>query len=221
MANKQSITQALLQLKHLPNCPITDDNVSQIVEQYTSDMIDIPDEVVGAAVIYYRTNPNPFFPTSGQLRDKAIELLLMAMNVPTASHAWAQLLSAVRFLDSEMCPECERLFRAVDGLTGGDYWDAIHAYQKHTGTCEVYSRGGFKEVYDHPIVEEIVFEMGGRDRLLEGDIGVCRSLFLKGYTEIVTRKIKRASLPVPVREVVGRIADVQGKIKMLAEGFEK
>lgn len=219
MANKETVTQALRQLKHLPGCPITDDNVAQIVEQYTSDLMDIPDEIMSAAVIHYRTNPSPFFPTSGQLREKATELLLLAMNVPTAAQAWAQVISAVRFADSVMCPECERLFHAVDGTIGNDYWDAIHAYREHTDTCEVYTKGGYKEVYDHPIVEDIVFDMGGRDRLLEGDISVCRSLFLKGYNEIVTRKIKMATMPLPVKEVVNRIAGDQ--IKMLANGMDK
>lgn len=219
MATKQEITKALQELQHLPNSPIHDMNVERIVAQYEADLGDVPGEILGAAVIHYRTSPTPFFPTSGQLREKATELLLLAMNIPTAGQAWAQLIAAVRMVDSLWCKEGERLFHGADNKTGGEYWDAIFAYRAHMETCETCEQGGYREVYEHPVVEKIVLEMGGRDRLLDGDISVCRSLFIRGYNEQVQRHVKLATMAAPVRETVNRITGTQ--MQRLADGMAK
>ena len=219
MATKQTITQALRNLAHLPNSPITKDNVAQLVDQYHLDLGDLPDNILEAAVIHYRTNET-FFPGSGDLRKKATELLLISMNVPTAHQAWAQVISAVRYKDTVWCTECEKLFNDVEGKTGNEYWDAIHAYRKHTDSCEDYEKGGYAEVYDHPVVEQIVAEMGGRDRLVEGDISVSRSLFIRGYNEIVLQKTKLATMAAPVKDTVMKLQSAS-QIGLLADRMGK
>lgn len=223
MANKQEITQALMGLQHLPNSPIHDMNVAQIVAQYEADLGDIPGEILGAAVIHYRTSSSPFFPTSGQLREKAVELLLLAMNIPTAGQAWAQVINANRFVDSVWCEEGARLFHGADGKTGGEYWEALLDYKLHMENCTACTQGGFKEVYDHPVVEQIVKELGGSDTLLNGDISVCRSHFIRGYNELVQRHVKLQTMAKPVREAVRMIEAGQTilPIKQLAGGMRK
>ena len=220
MADRTQITKALLDLQYLPNSPITDINVEKIVAQYEQDLGDLPGDILGAAVIHYRTGGNQFFPTSGQLREKATELLLLAMDVPTAAQAWAQVLGAVRMVDSVWCEDGERLFHGADDQTGGAYWAAIFAYRSHQETCKACEQGGFKEVYDHPVVARVVEMMGGRERITDGDISVCRSLFVRGYNEIVLRETKIATMAKPVKETVQNL-QAGRQMQLLAGGMKK
>lgn len=219
MANTQTITRILTELQHLPNSPINDANVGRIIEQYTCDLEDIPDDILAAAAIYYRTGTNQFFPTSGQLREKATDIYLTAMDVPTPHQAWAQVLVAPRIRQAELCAEGERLFIAAEKATGAGYWDALGAYGQHKDTCEECMAGGYAEVYDHPVVAQVVQMLGGRDRILTDNLPADRAQFLKGYADIVMRQTKLATMAAPVKETVGRLAS--GQMKALADGMKK
>lgn len=219
MATKSDVLNLLLEIQHLPKSPITQENTEQIVDMYTADLQDIPADVLAAAGVHYRTSPNPFFPSTGQLREKATELLLLAMNIPSASEAWNQVMTAVRFVDSVWCADGASLYSAIDGKQGREYWDALFAYKQHSETCEKCERGGFREVYSHPIVERIVRSMGGRDRILTDNLTADRSQFIKAYAEIAAREVTRATLPDTVRQTVASIASE--KIQMLADGMTR
>ena len=213
MASKSMVIQVLTGLQHLPNCPITDANVDRIIDQYEYDLADISDAILAAAADHYRTTA-VFFPGSGALREKATEIFLAALDVPTALEAWAQVISAIRFVDSCMCNVCVSTYAEIEGKIGRAYWDALDAYARHTENCQVYQQGGFKEVYSSKIVKDIVEEMGGRDRLLTDNLTADRSQFIRGYNERITAKIKRATMAAPVKQVVSTLA---GDYKLLAD----
>lgn len=219
MATIATITRILTELQHLPNCPITDMNIERIVEQYAVDLADIPDDILGAATIHYRTGGNQFFPTSGQLREKATDMYLTAMNVPTPHQAWAQVLSAPRIKQTALCDEGERLFREGERQTGGAYWAALKAYGDHKDSCDECQSGGYQEVYDHPVVAQVVAMLGGRDRILTDNLAADRAQFLKGYADIVMRQTKLATMAEPVKRMVGQIAGEQ--MKALADGMRR
>lgn len=219
MTTKKDIALILKDLQHLPNSPIHDMNIDRIVEQYHVDLGDLPGDVLTAAAIHYRTSPNPFFPTSGQLREKATDLMLLSMGVPTAAEAWAQVLTAIRLVDSVHCESGYELWKATDGKANGEYWAAIFAYRQHLDTCQECAQGGFREVYSHPVVANVVKRLGGRDQILTDNLTADRAQFIRAYTEIVAQETKKAALPEPVKEAVASIAGQQ--MKALAEGMTK
>lgn len=213
MANKNEIAQALTSLQNLPGSPITPANVGEIVNQYNEDLGDIPADILIASVLMYRAGANPFFPTSGQLREKATELMLISMGVPTAAEAWAQVKRASITVTSHWCDEGARLRDEVVGKAGNNYWTAIHKYGTHMDNCdqcrEIYTR----EVYDHPAVKNAVDRIGGRAVILTGNDTADKAHFMRAYTEIIQTQTRVATLPQPIRD---RLA-ISEPIMLLAE----
>lgn len=220
MADERDITRALLELQHLPNSPITDQNVRQVSQQYEADLGDIPAEILQAAVFSYRTSGNPFFPTSGQLREKATELLLISMDIPTASMAWSQVLAAPRIKQTMLCDDGERLFRIAEREIGGAYWIALERYSTHKDACAECQSGGYQEVYEHPLVARVVEMLGGRDRILTDNLTADRSQFIRAYTEIVMRETKLATMAPAVKETVQAL-QANSQMRQLGEGLRK
>jgi hypothetical protein len=218
MANKDDVTRALLGLQHLANSPIKDTNVSKIVAQYQADLEDLPADILHAAVVHYRTSPSPFFPTSGQLREKATELLLLAMDVPTAAQAWAQVLEAPR-LESVVCNIGNLLYQAVDTASPDDYWTLVMEYKLHCDKCDTCKTGVTYEHYDHPIVARVVKKLGGRERILTDNLPADRAQFIRAYMDIVMRETKKATMPKQLKNAVDQIAAQQ--MALLTEGMER
>lgn len=216
MANKSELTTILSSMRSLPMSPFTDpDSVDVVINQYVDDLGDIEYPILKAAAQHYRTSANPFFPTSGQLREKATDLLLLSMGVPTAAEAWANVLDAEQYKPREYCQTGYDMRESYNSTNGN-----LVAYIRHESECEICGKvGGFVEVYQHPVVSRVVQMLGGRKNLLTDNLAADRSQFIRAYNEIVTRETKKMSLPEPVKEAVGFIAS--GQIKALADGMKK
>ena len=220
MSSKSDVTIALMQLRSLANSPITDGNVAQIVENYFDDLQDIAPDLLAAAVQQYRASANAFFPSSGQLRDKATELQLLAMSVPTAAEAWAQVQKAYQYQEPVSCEEGARLRSATQAT--GNYWVALGIYANHLDTCTICTKGGYSERYDHPAVARVVELLGGRDMLMTENEVADRAKFFESYNAIVKRETLKFSLPTQAREYVQtKQLEAGNATKLLAERLSK
>lgn len=215
MATKLEISKSLNTMRHLPKSPITDMNVAEIVEQYHYDLCDVQSDILDAAVVHYRTSANPYFPTSGQLREKAMDLILLAMGVPTAGEAWVQVNNSLVHRETVVCEIGDRLRK--DAESGIGYWSAVFALRDHENKCPLCQPGGIVEQYSHPVVARIVDRLGGRDRILTGEAVADRSQFIRAYNEIVVSETKKMSLPTQVKETIGAIAS--GQVALLVSGL--
>lgn len=222
MSSKSDVTIALMQLRSLANSPITDWNVAQIVENYFNDLQDIAPDLLAAAVQQYRASANAFFPSSGQLRDKATELQLLAMNVPTAAEAWAQVQRAYRYQEPVSCEKGARLRRDCETATHFEYMSSIVNYKSHLEQCTICKKGGYSERYDHPAVARVVELLGGRDMLMTENEVADRAKFFESYNAIVKRETLKFSLPTQAREYVEtKQLEASNATKLLAERLSK
>lgn len=221
MANKQDIHDALMKLKSLASSPITSENVAQIVELYYSDLQDLSAELLAAAVQQYRASSNAFFPSSGQLRDKATELQMLTMGVPTAAEAWAQVQRAYQYREAVYCDE-GALLRSQCETDPQNYFAHLLGYSRHLDNCSVCEKGGFAEYYDHPAVENVVKLLGGREMLMTDNEVADRAKFFESYNAIIKRETMKAALPTQAREYVEtRQIGSEKSVKLLAERLSK
>ena len=201
MATTQAIARVLSEMKYLANSPMTEANTKKITDLYASDLSDIPENLLEAAARHYRTTEQ-FFPQSGALRQKAMELMVDAMEIPTAAEAWGYVLTAIKSRPSVDCDEGARLRKDIDGKSAGEYWRALWAHDAHVKDCQYCSRGGTVEDYQHPAVTETVRLLGGRALLLTDNSVSDRARFVQAYDEIVGREKKRAIMHHEVKEFV-------------------
>ena len=201
MATTQIIARVLIDMQYLANSPVTPGNTHTLVENYSKDLSDIPPELLEAAATHYRTTET-FFPQSGALRQKALELMTAAMRIPTAAEAWGYVMSAPRYLSAVDCEEGNRLRKEIDGKIGGEYWTALRNHDIHFDACGICSRGGYTEDFKHPAVAETVRLLGGRDRLLTDQPTSDRARFIEAYNQIVNRETKQAIMHTDVKEFV-------------------
>ena len=128
MATKEQISKLLMEIRHLANSPISGSNVAQIVDIYHSDLHDIDTDLLNAAIVHYRTGASPFFPSSGQIREKATELQLLAMGIPTAAEAWAQVQNAWQYREAVFCETGANIRNSyLENQTVGE----LREYDKH------------------------------------------------------------------------------------------
>lgn len=221
MSSKSDVTIALMQLRSLANSPITDGNVAQIVENYFNDLQDIAPDLLAAAVQQYRASANAFFPSSGQLRDKATELQLLAMNVPTAAEAWAQVQRAYQYQEPVYCEEGAGLRNQCEA-DAANYFSHLFSYSRHIEQCTICTKGGYSERYDHPAVARVVELLGGRDMLMTDNEVADRAKFFESYNAIVKRETLKFSLPTQAREYVQtKQLEASNATKLLAERLSK
>ena len=219
MSTKNTVSELLLSIAHLPNSPFNGANVSQIVEMYYHDLQDIDDELLSAAVVHYRTGATPFFPSSGQIREKATELQLLAMGIPTAAEAWAQVQNAWQYREAVFCEAGAHIRNSyLENQTVGE----LREYDRHLLNCPVCDVGGFAERYDHPAVANVVKLLGGRDMLLTDNEPADRAKFFEAYNAIVKRETLKASLPTVARQFVEtKQLEARQATKLLAERLSK
>jgi hypothetical protein len=201
MATTQTIARVLVEMRYLANSPMTDSNTKEIVNSYSGDLSDIPENLLDAAARHYRTTER-FFPQAGALRQKAMELMVDAMDIPTAAEAWGYVLTAHKTRAAIDCEEGAELRRAIDGKAAGEYWRALWAHEAHIKVCGYCSRGGTAEDYQHPAVERTVQLLGGRSLLLTDNAAADRARFIQAYDEIVGREKRRAIMHREVKEFV-------------------
>ena len=201
MATTQAIARVLVEMKYHANSPMTKGNTKEIVNSYSGDLSDIPENLLEAAAKHYRTTER-FFPQAGALRQKAMELMVDAMEIPTAAEAWGYVLTAIKSRPAIDCKEGARLRSEIDGKAAGEYWRALWEHDKHVKDCQYGSRGGSVEDYHHPAVERTVQLLGGRSLLLTDNSVSDRARFIQAYDEIVGREKKRAIMHHEVKEFV-------------------
>lgn len=216
MTTHNEITTLLERLAYLPNSPIHDGNVEAVVESFVTVLDEFPLEMLSAAVDYYLAT-GTFFPTPGQLREKVVELWVMAADIPTAGEAWGYVLDARRWSGAIWCSEGARLRDAVGG-TGAEYWDGIAALDEHTSSCSGCKGPGDVHDYRHPAVSETVRRLGGLGNIFTGNLPADRSRFIEAYRDVVAQETRQLSMPQQVRSFVEeqRAQLVSGQVGLLA-----
>ena len=198
MANKAEVSAILALVSNLPNCPLTGarDHDALVVETYFLVLKDFSFEHLKAAIAQY-LGAGTFFPTPGNLREAALDLVLSARGIPTAAEAWGNVQDAEKYLEPAYCRIGWELRQsALDANAeqdGAKYNQSIHEQIIHEQTCRQCKPGGFQEVYNHPVVAEAVRRLGGRDALLTDNPAADRARFIEAYNEIVSRERKEAS----------------------------
>lgn len=217
MTTKIEISKLILPMKFYPNSPITDLNVAAVMDTFFETLSDLSFETVEAAVRQYQS-VETFFPTPGKLREIAMDLQMLAMGVPTASEAWGMVLTAERHVPSVWCEVgAELRNKAYDGYSA--------QYSRHMNECMFCKPGGFREVYDHRVVEETVKVLGGRDIIITDNPTADRARFIDAYREIVARERRKAAMLPEVKayitETRNNLLDAPNQMKQLTQGLTK
>jgi len=221
LATVKEITAQILKLQFLPNSPITDRNVSQVIATFEDALSDIPVEMLEAGVQQYMSS-EIFFPSPGALRNTCMDLIMLAMGIPTAGEAWGMILDANCWQDAEYCQEGMRLRNAA--LKSGDnYIPFMKEAIVHAGKCDICKPRHYEEQYAHPVVAETVRLLGGREALFTDNLAADRAKFVDAYRERVTLERKKIAMLPEVKEFVQQRQNllVDGKIKQLTKGMAK
>jgi hypothetical protein len=220
--NKPDTLEIVNLIKRLPNSPITDrDSLNETVNLFFAVLGDLPADMAKAATIQDLSEGNPFFPMPGVLRDKAMELQMLAAGLPTAGEAWGMVLTANRPANPVFCDEGARLRDAVNNAA--TYWSSLKEYSKHVDECETCDLGGYRENYRHAAVAETVKLLGGRDAILTDNPAADRARFLEAYREVTAREKMKMGMTPRVAEFVesSRPALVSGELKQLSARLAK
>ncbi len=208
MANKSDINKLLTVMYALPNCPIGIDNIELMIEAYHMVLKDLPGEELQAATMHYLST-GTFFPTPGQLRRTVMDLRLSASGIPTAAEAWADVGHALHYIDAHYCPEGQRIremaMDANDVHDGAGYMRALNQYSAHTRICTECQGARTEEVYCHPVVEQTVRRLGGREALFTDNAAADRARFIEAYETIIGVE----------REEFGRLPEVERWVEEL------
>lgn len=223
---RQQITELLDALQYLPNHPNTVSEKKWTVNAFEDDLTDLSFETVQAAVRQYRSTAI-FFPTSGSIREIAMDLQMLAMGIPTPTEAWGMVLTAERHIEAVSCEEMNKHQQAAENAQlhhdGGMYFEAMGFMRKHK--CDICTTGGLKEVYAHPVVAETVKLLGGRDIILTDNPTADRARFIEAYREIVSRERKKVAMLPEVKAYITekRAAqlDAGDELKLLSERMKK
>lgn len=225
MATRNELLEVVNLIKDLPNSPIRDAaSLENTVKLFTAVLEDLPAEMVKVATVQYCSEGNPFFPMPGVLRDKAMELQLLALGIPTPAEAWAMVVNGLKHVESVFCESGAVLRDAVAG-DPPDYWKALSDYGDHMDACAVCAIGGLREVYDHAAVSETVKILGGREVILTDNPTADRARFIEAYREVVSRERMKMAMVPKVAAYVETVKPVQigagVQIKQLSERLSK
>lgn len=216
MTTHREMTDMLGRVAYLPNSPVNDENVGEIVDTFLAVLEEFPADMVSAAVDYYLAT-GTYFPTPSGLRDRVVELWVSAADIPMPAVAWGYVLDARRWTGAVWCKEGARLRDAVTG-TGDDYWNGIRALSEHTKVCEICKGPGDQHDFRHPAVAETVRRLGGLGNIFTGNLPADRSRFIEAFRDVVAQETKQLSMPVQVRTFVEeqRARLVSGQVGILA-----
>jgi hypothetical protein len=226
MATKAEVLDVVLLMKRLPNSPVTDkQSLDETVALFLAVLGDLPVDMVKAATIQYCSEGNPFFPTPGVLRDKAMELQLLALGIPSPAEAWGMVLTAYKYFEMRLCDEGHRTREAAANAKGEEYNRALRDYSMHMDRCESCDLGGYREAYDHPAVAETVKLLGGRDVILTDNPVADRARFIEAYREVIARERMKMAMTPKVAEFVENnrplLPGTGVQIKQLSEGMKR
>ena len=210
--NKQQTPAILSLFVSLPNSPLNgnSEHDALIVDMYFITLKDFDFDHVKAAAAHVLGTAT-FFPTPGNLRSAAIDLVVSAAGIPTAAEAWANVQDARRYIEPVYCQTGWELkhgaIEANDRHDGAEYIRLLNSSTAHERTCVPCKKGGFQEVYTHPVVAETVRRLGGREALFTDNPTSDRARFLEAYKEIVEHE----------RVAAGRIPEVSRFIESRRE----
>ena len=228
MATQQEINTLLELLSTLPNCPITTTETRDLVRSmYFAALGDIPFQWLQAAYLQYIGQDKPFFPANpGTLREIAFDLEMTAQGVPTASQAWAMLMTARFATSTKKCDSAQSLLddyeSAMKRHDGNSANSIFKQYDKHVDTCPVCvwnAKGVY--IYDHPVVTEVIRLMGGLDTIFTNNPSSDRARFLESYKELVALERRKLQMHPKVAELIGdpdrpRIGQAAEGMRLLA-----
>lgn len=202
MATKKDIFEIISKIKYLPNSPVTDRNIGEIVEMFFSVLKDLSFPALNAACLQYLGEENPFFPMPGMLRSKALDLQLMALKIPTPTEAWGMVMNCLAYKEPVFCDENLKIRHTVKQLIGGEYLLALRILREHEEGCQICIKGGFISQFGHPAVAETVRRLGGLDVVMTGNPVPDRARFIDGYNEVLAQERMRLGMQPEVREFV-------------------
>lgn len=202
MANKQDIHKILSRIKYLPNSPITEKNVGEIVDMFFVILKDLSFELLDKAALFYLGEENPYFPMPGKLRTKALELQTLAMQIPTAAEAWGMVLNREQVQHGVICEKSRDLHEELEGLTSGAYLLKIKEINTHENECDICKPTTFEPSYNHPMVARTVKLLGGLDAILSENPVADRARFVQAYTELLAREMSVVGMVPDVREYI-------------------
>lgn len=195
MTTRIQIGKILTIMSILPNAPALNNpqQVDQIIELYFRVLGHLDSELLENAATLYMSTAT-FFPTPGDLSNKALDLQTISLGVPTAAEAWAHVVNAYESHSAISCQTGIDLYSAIEGKTGREYWNAIREHEQHINECSICKPARHGENYGHPIVAEVVRMLGGRETILTDNLTADRSQFIKAYQERVAKEIIQMSM---------------------------
>lgn len=203
MATKQDIYSILQRVKYMPNSPITEKNVGEIVDIFFVTLKDLSFDLLDSATLFYMGQENAFFPMPGKIRTKALELQMIALKIPTPAEAWGMVLNRNTMQRGVVCEASAKLHEEVSGLTSGAYLLKIKEIALHEKECSVCKPTIFDPSYAHPMVARAVHRMGGLDAALTDNPVADRARFIQAYTELLEKEMA----------IIGAVPEVRGYIE--------
>lgn len=226
MATREEIEIVVGMMAYLPNHPLKNGgDAAALVDRFFWVLSDLPVEILRAASVQYLSEAT-FFPTPGQLRERAMDLQMLALGLPSPAEAWGQVLAAPRYLQAVLCETGAELRRNAEHQ-GEGYFQAVREYSRHLDGCGICTEGGYREIYASPVVAECVKMLGGRDALMTDNPSADRARFIEAYREIVARERMKAGMLPQVKQFIAEnapLALAEGTapgIKQLAERLSK
>lgn len=124
MATKQDVAQVLGCFRMARLKPeMSEDDYEQMAEVWTKFLADIPAEALRLAAEECCIADDPWLPSVGQLRHKALDLLADDAQLMTAGEAWDEVCREIHRVGHDGKPEFsqENVRRAVSGVGGWFY----------------------------------------------------------------------------------------------------
>ena len=212
MSSRVQVTSSILLMQYLPNSPINESNVEQVIDTFMIVLEDLPAETILAAARQYLSTET-FFPTPGKLRELAMDLQMLAIGVPTPGEAWGMVLSARHYVSSRWCAVGVELREKAIASSSAYPVE----YYEHMSSCDFCTAsGGFKDVYSSGVVEATVRLLGGRDVIITDNPVSDRARFIEAYREVVARERTKAAMLPDVQEYV--IESAKKDVVMLGVG---
>lgn len=202
MATKQEIFDILQKIKYLPNSPISEKNVDQIVDMFFVILKDLSFDLLDKATLFYLGQEKPFFPMPGTIRSKALELQMIALKIPTPAEAWGMVLNRNKMQPGVICNVSSRLHEETQGLTSGAYLLKIKEIAIHESQCSICRPSTFDASYAHPMVARMVHLLGGLDAILSDNPVADRARFVQAYSELLERETSVVGMVPDVRQFV-------------------
>jgi hypothetical protein len=200
MATKKDIFDILQKIKYLPNSPMTKENAAEIVDMFFVILKDLSFDLLEKAALYYLGQGNPFFPMPGALRQKALELQMIALRIPTATEAWGMVINRKLGQPGVICETAHAMETELKSLSSaGVYLSKIKDLNEHEKTCSICKAPSYEPVYEHALVGKTVHLLGGLDVLLTDNPVSDRARFVQAYQEILERE----------RSIVGMVPEVK------------